>query len=98
MIKLKDLLLEQTPQGRMCANCRWFIEDRHWCTLLTPMEVEPQGICDVWAHGDPSTSDQLRPRLQIRQDDVNYTDDYKTHPFNTNADTGPVRGQGGEDI
>lgn len=90
--------MERTPQGRMCANCRWFIEDRHWCTLLTPMEVEPQGVCNAWAYGDPSTSDLLRPRQQIRQDDVNYTDNYKTHPFNTNADTGPVRGQDGADI
>ncbi len=76
----EDPDLEQGAKA--CNNCRWYITDLSKCALLTPPEVVSQGICDFWAQGEPSTSDQLSPRQKISKRDANYMDDYHKHHLN----------------
>lgn len=82
----EDPELEEGAQA--CYNCRWFIKDISKCDLLTPSEVLPQGMCDLWAQGDPATADQLSPRQIVEKRDANYTDDYHKHPFNLDNPSG----------
>jgi hypothetical protein len=82
-IKLVTMIPEDARVfPRKCENCRWFIKDMSMCGVIKPPQVSEYGVCDIWHHGDPSTSDQMFPQQRIEAKDVHYVDDYHKHPLN----------------
>lgn len=66
------------PKGANCGSCMMYLTDTSECSVVRPAVVKSHGVCGLYVHGKPTTTEDHKPMKIVPKEVAGYTDDGPT--------------------